>query len=454
MGVETIIALAHATGRTLVLPPDREIWALNKGDNNQQRAFSFEEFFHFESILIEHPGLNIISMAEFLSQVAIKEGKFKMTEVLYPPNNKTKWDGEKLKPLWDYLRTIGLVRQWRPNSCVALFPSTPDEENLKQLEQMFHDLVTEANGRSKPRIEDYIGKPVPVDSPAEERLREMLGGRGQACPYDKEMLSATLLHFKEDWQKDFRLLTHFYGFLFFQDWKQDLWTKRFIRDHVHYNDDIVCAAARVVEVIRQRARQLHPETNPKGEFDTMHVRRNDFGTQFADFIVDSKGLFENTRNEFSPGRTIYIATDEQDHEYFRPMANVYDVVYLTDFLDVLGDLNTNFYPFIDQLVAARGRVFYGVYLSTFTGYINRLRGYYIVKEKRDGYVDGVIESYNYMRPEDKDLYRTYHPFNTPAFMREYPLAWRDIDHGIEALYNDSLEDASRGGSLRGAGAQV
>ena len=27
-----------------------------------------------------------------------------------------------------------------------------------------------------------------------------------------------------------RLLTHFYTFLFLQDWKHDLWLKRFVRD--------------------------------------------------------------------------------------------------------------------------------------------------------------------------------------------------------------------------------
>jgi len=426
----------------LVVPPDRLIWALDSAENNQKNSFSFEEFFHFESIVIEHPGLEIISMEEFLRDVAIKGEKFKATDpetgkinVLFPPNNKTNWDGEDLTPLWDYLRSIGLVRKCEPDENVALFPSSRDDEDLRKMEEMWQKIIGEADGRAMPQVSDYEGKPVPVDSPAEERLREMLGGRVNACFYDREMQDADLVHIKEDWQDGYRMLTHFYVFLFFQDWRQDLWTKRFIRDHVHYNDEIACAAARVVEAIRKRSKERHPETNPNGDFDSMHVRRNDWETQFGDYIVSSSELYQNTKQELTPGRTVYIATDEKDKSYFQPMSNVYDVVFLDNFKAELGNLNTNFYAFVDQLVAARGKVFFGVYLSTFTGYINRLRGYYSVKEKREGYRDGIIESYHLVKPQDKNLYRTYHAFQPSAFMREYPVAWRDLDYGIEALYN-------------------
>ncbi len=356
-------------------------------------------------------------------------------QTLFPPNNRTNWDGQDLEPLWEYLRTIGLVREWDPEECVALIPSSQEDSDMEELLQTFNNIVEEKNGRPFPRVSNYNGKPVPVDSPPEERLREMLGGRTKACPYDKEMQEVKLLHFKKDSEQNIRILTHFYAFLFFQDWKQDLWTKRFIHDHVHFNDEIVCAAARVMKSIRGRAKKRNPETNPKGDFDTLHVRRRDFATFYPNFVVSSDELYTATESELTLGRTVDIATDEQDRDYFRPMANVYDLVYLDDFKDELGDLNTNFYVFVDQLVAARGKVFFSVYLSTFTGYINRLRGYYSVKEKREGYQDGIIESYHYVGRKQKNFYRSYRALNLPAWCREYPVAWRDIDHGIEALYN-------------------
>jgi len=178
---------------------------------------------------------------------------------------------------------------------------------------------------------------------------------------------------------------------------------------------IVAGIARVVQAVRDRAKKRNPETNPNGDFDTIHVRRNDWATQYPAYVVSPDELFIATEPELTPGRTVYIATDEQDRDYFRPMANAYDIVYLDDFKNELGDLNTNFYVFVDQLVAARGKVFFGVFHSTFTGYINRLRGYYSVKEKRDGYQDGIIESYHYAGQKEKNYYRSYRAFSVPAF---------------------------------------
>ena len=67
-----------------------------------------------------------------------------------------------------------------------------------------------------------------------------------------------------------RLLTHFYTFLFFEDWHQQLWTNRFVRDHLRYKDELQCAAARVVNQLRQISKD-NGEIN--GHFDTFHVRR-------------------------------------------------------------------------------------------------------------------------------------------------------------------------------------
>ena len=44
----------------------------------------------------------------------------------------------------------------------------------------------------------------------------------------------------------------------------DLWMKRFMRDHVRYVDEIQCAAARVVQAMRQKAKEIAGTT----DFDT------------------------------------------------------------------------------------------------------------------------------------------------------------------------------------------
>jgi len=452
MGMETVIALAHAMGRTLVLPPDREIWAMNQG-KEQKKSFSFDEFYHLESLAIEHPGLDIITMEEFLEVVAMEQKRFthvnpetQKAEPFYPPENRTQWDGERLEPLWDYLRSpeVSLIRKWDPDQCIAAFPASKDPKDIDSLQETLYKVRKLSPSGSKL---SYIGNPTPVNASTHDRMAELIGRRENLCLYDKEMQDAFLIHFKEDYRDGFRLLTHFYGFMFFQDWTHDLWTKRFVRDHVRYNDEIVCAAARVVNEIRSIARNttvgLRASANTKGDFHTMHVRRNDFSNQYKEFVLDAPQIVENSKEELKPGITLFIATDERDSSYFDPFREQYNVLLLKDFSHVLTKVNSNLYPLIDQLVASRGKTFHGVFLSTFTGYINRLRGYYSTKERLPGYKDGIIESYHFVRPADKLLYKSYHPFENPSFMREYPICWRDIDQGIDVLAHPPTSDVKR-----------
>ena len=69
------------------------------------------------------------------------------------------------------------------------------------------------------------------------------------------------------------MLSHFYAFLVFEDWRMDQWIKRFVRDHLRYIDELQCAAARYVEFLRFKSRTFG---NVDGDFYTMHIRRGDF----------------------------------------------------------------------------------------------------------------------------------------------------------------------------------
>ena len=128
-------------------------------------------------------------------------------------------------------------------------------------------------GKPKPTLEEFNGKPVPVGAPLGDRMREMLADRPGICVYDRPLQEATLLHLKVE--GGVRLLTHFYAFVFFADWRQDLWSKRFVRDHLRYVDDIMCAAARVIEKVREHARKnpRHEPSRLEGVYDAAHIRR-------------------------------------------------------------------------------------------------------------------------------------------------------------------------------------
>ena len=275
MAMETALVMSHAMGRTLVLPPEQRMYLIDKMNDGQKATFSFQDFFHLDAISVEHKGFKVITMEDFLKNEGITGGlKDKITkQVAYPPQNKTTWDGNDRKPLFEYLRQVGNTPEWEPWDCALAIPSSQDEQAVVDLNNTFHSIMDGSYGKPKPKLEEFNGNPTPVNASVADRMREMLADRDAVCIYDKPLQDNKLIHLKV--HAGVRLLTHFYAFIFFADWKQDLWSKRFVRDHLRYVDEIVCAAARVVEAVREHAR-MHNSTNREGIYDAMHVRRGDF----------------------------------------------------------------------------------------------------------------------------------------------------------------------------------
>ena len=241
-------------------------------------------------------------MEDFLTTVAMNGElvNHKSGLVQYPPENRTKWDGEDLSPLWKYLRETSFMKNWRPMECVAVFPSRPN--TTERWEEILDSALQQASNITK----DTRSVPVAVDGNVVDRLRESLGGRKKICMYDQDMQSARVIHFMCSHKDKSRLLTHFYTFLFFENWKQDLFIKRFVRDHLRYNDEIMCAAARVIASIQVRAKNRDPIRNPAGHYDSFHIRRGDF--QYKSTRIDSSQILENSKELLVPGSTIFIAT--------------------------------------------------------------------------------------------------------------------------------------------------
>ena len=202
--------------------------------------------------------------------------------------------------------------------------------------------------------------------------------------------------------------------------------KRFIRDHVRYVDEIQCAAARVVAAVRKRSKA---RGNHQGDFDSFHIRRGDF--QYKPTRVSAEEILAISKRKLRFNETVYIATDERDKSFFTPLQQYYDVVFLDDFISDLGpSVNTNYYGMIDQLVASRGRYFFGCWFSTFTGYINRLRGYHADDHQTPGYEMGIIPSWYYALADRYDHMQRFYPVKKSFYAREFPTSWRLIDTGI------------------------
>ena len=193
----------------------------------------------------------------------------------------------------------------------------------------------------------------------------------------------------------------------------------------------MCAGARIVKAVRERAR-THSPSNTNGVYDSYHVRRGDF--QFKKLIVSDIGkLWNQSKDELEEGGTLYIATDEKEKEFFDLLKDHYDITFLDDYMHLAGDINPNFYGMLDQLVTSKGRTFFGCWWSTYSGYINRLRGYHSVKNKQEGYELGHLQSYYFLPEEKKNQMIQYYPVKVPLYMREFPVGWRDIDKGIGEL---------------------
>lgn len=427
MAMETIVLMSHAMSRTLVLPPSQGVYLLRKDRDKQRVHFSYEDFYHMEQIGFEHDGLDIITMQDFLKEEAMTGNLRNITsgKVAFPPGNRTNWDGMDPKELKEYLRDVTLTPlDWKPELCLAAFPSDDGPEHFEELNNMMS--VANKEGLTWKKFED---KPVDVDAAPLDRLLEASAGfQKKLCIYDAEMQAAPVVHFMCYHKMRVRMLTHFYAFLFFEDWRQDLWGKRFVRDHLRYSDEIQCAAARVVAAVRKRARERDPMDNPEGDFDSFHIRRGDF--QYHNTRLEADKIYENAQDEIPDKTTVFVATDHKGKPFFKPLAAHYDLVYLSDFTKELEGVNSNYFGMIDQLVASRGRVFFGCMHSTFSGFIFRIRGYHAQKDKLDGWELGMIpKSFYYTGEKEKDMYQHYTAVHSPVWAREFATSWRDIDKG-------------------------
>jgi len=441
MAMETVVVMAHATGRTLVMPPQQRMYLLGRGTKEHKKHFGFADFYHLESLSDEHRGLEIITMEEFLKREALTGNLRNSTTGMpqFPPGNRTKWDGgnkDEITQLKEYLREVTLTPFWKPDRCMAAFPSSSGPAEIAKLHNIREDVMSNIGGNG---MENKKQSPPDVLGPAVDRMRQNLLDR-DLCIYDEEMQAAPVIHFMCYHKMRVRLLVHFYAFLYFANGLQDLWTKRFVRDHLRYKDELQCAAARAVHAIRERAKARNPAGNPHGFFDSFHVRRGDF--QYKRTRVDADVLYKESMNELEENATIFVATDERDKSFFQPLMEHYDLVFLDDYMHLFKDMNPNNFGMLDQLIASKGRVFYGTFHSTFTGWINRMRGYYIDKHQLEGAANGTMKSY-YFVPQDKKMCMTnYSHIQFPFFAREFPVAWRDLDRGIEPLASASATTAT------------
>jgi hypothetical protein len=423
--METSLVFAMVTGRTLVIPPRRGINHLALSPNlTHQRYFTIDDVFDLPKIAGLYPkALKYMPFKQFMKEhflggrVRDSEGK-----PIFPPENRTNWEslswwsGKYHFDKW--LRESGMTSpRWGAEYCLLALPKDCGESNVDRFLQWAQQVRTVP---FPSRRLSFLNHPIPVNAEPRDRLEELLATRETLCVYDAYHQSSTYFHLQDEEKYRSRLMAHWYDYLFFEDYRTDLWAKRFVRDNLRYSDSLQCAAARVVERLGD-------------SFHAMHIRRTDFASAFRSYnlTLASDTVFEFAKEIVPQGGTLYIATDEQDSSYFDDFRKRFNVSFLGDVEDLLIDINPLFHGLVEQLVAARAETFIGCYMSTFSAYINRLRGYHSQKKKSPGGWElGVINSWYYAPLDKRKVYRKYHPIDEHLFAEEYPIAWRDIDYNV------------------------
>jgi GDP-fucose protein O-fucosyltransferase len=390
MSMEIIFVIAAATGRTLVLPPKEPLYLLHHDAAARHRGFA--DFFPLHTAEFQKR-VRVISFEEFLERE--KDGP------LAPANaqelealtaaadhcDKREKSVANCKPVFEYLKNVGFSPEISAVHTCLIF-----DEN------------------------QYNGEDIPLD--VQDHLHTVCGPNRQQVFWDQEIQQHKLVHFRAS-DKEYRLLSHFYGMIYFTNPAIDHYYKRFVRDFLHYHDEIYCAAGKIVKAVQAEgvARGLHVDAEGAGAFSALHVRRGDL--QYKKVKIPAQEWYDNTKEVWLPKEILYVATDERDKSFFDDLAAHHDLRFLDDYWDLagLGDLDPNYMGMIDTIVASRGRAFAGTWFSTFSGYINRLRGYHGMS---------MMDSWYSYLPK-KTAVHEWKVVDDFAYAFEWPDGWVGID---------------------------
>jgi hypothetical protein len=243
MQMETVLVFAAATGRTLVLPPDQGMYLLDKGKGHEN-AHHFRDFFPFDKIVSDGI-VKVIEMEEFLAREGVT-GKLSVTKysketiykkegvgalwpmnstsatppgtILKPPmkqgQDKASFDAtnrEEKRAMWAYLRRIGACPSWEPFQEFIVIPDHVDP-TLKSTVKDPTKQYFKFQNRS-------------VDL---KRLQKFASGR-QVAEYDATWQQQKVIHFISLPGYGFRLLTHCYTMIYFENEWMDRYFKRVVR---------------------------------------------------------------------------------------------------------------------------------------------------------------------------------------------------------------------------------
>jgi carbamoyltransferase len=179
-----------------------------------------------------------------------------------------------------------------------------------------------------------------------------------------------------------------------------------------------------------------------GKYNAIHVRRNDFLQTRPDTSTSQLNtLLDDIKDRIPNNIPLYIATDEQNKELFDILKTHYNTIYFQN--DFYLNLNKHESLILDQIVCSEADIFLGSKYSTFSDYINVLRGY---NNKKDFHREGT----NFKLP---DLKYNRFPWKIEDYSWDkiYDSYWKHersfFNLGIYGSHNSSVTISYKGDIL-------
>ena len=379
MAFETLAVLAHATGRVLVMPPPQRLYLLKVTHEGNKRAHhGVDAFLDFDAL---RGALEVISISQFLNET-IQDVKTR-THLKSLAERATNGGVIARRQLREWMRRHADVEpRWAPlKECVAFGPCSTHNK--------YRHLTADKFCTHTRRVR-YV---------------------------DQRFAGAPWVHMTTNASHGYRMFTHWYTFLLFDDGVTDLYYKRFGRDRLKYKDEVFCAAGRVVDALSR--------ASATGKYQAAHIRRGEL--QFVSVRISCEEWRDALLSfGYETDEVLFVLTDEKDKTWFAPLEAAFaKIYYLRDFAEEVADLyDPNALGMVEQVVASAKpcRLFTGTFFSTFSGYVARLRAYY----------GHAADTFFYAAPKAKHrvLHDTSDTIHAPFYNREWALAWNNLEEPL------------------------
>lgn len=435
LGLESVIMFAHATGRTLVLPPVKKLTFHHIG---KESSFSMKNYFELERL---NDTMNIITMEDFLK---IANNSKKLMKFPYG-GNITENSILKDPYFWPFMDlALNKIEYNAFNSFFVINAKKKDiDQSLRGADKTYQLEFPPLNESHKLSGLYKIGN-----------IREMRH-------YNETLYNMNMLYFPGTYDTKYRMLVPYYTFYYHEDDHIASIYRRIGRDRMKLDDNFFCLAGKIIRKIHDDTATLlstssysrhhdkahkflkhrlylhsigHKINTPYGNSNStdpdissvdpskfplqisqrtaggkittpanytlgdanyfaMHIRRGDFKDFFKPSYLNGEELNKIVEEVFDPNisKVIYVATDEKDLTYFDKIrqAGKFELRFMKDYQDIIDNYqisgpgfspnsnkDPNIIAMVEQIICANAHTFMGTPLSTFSAYIGRLRGWY------------------------------------------------------------------------------